>query len=645
MSAAALPSADTFEPNAAAAETRGAVTNDEPAPSRGTASTGRYFDVDPIFLGAASVQPYERKRGDPIYRPLRIYTLDPSASRFDGAVATINVPYEELAPGPDGSVLQVLDWDQTHGRTYLPVDLDEKSALIRNGHDPSLSDAMFHQQMVYAVCSSTYNAFRVALGRVPSWGFPARPGTSRPVLRVRPHASYDENAYYDETAGELNFGYFDANKSVQGRNLPSGRVFTCLSHDIVVHEMTHALLDGLRARFRLPTNPDVLAFHEAFADLVAIFQHFSYRQVVRQAIERTAGEPVMDSLMASVAMQFGQTTDRKGPLRSAIDTAGLVDRKMEAQPKRYDPREPDPHQLGTVLVSAVFEAFSVVFRRKTKRYRQMANRGRMGALDANLAEILADEAGQLATQFLSICIRAIDYCPPVDLTFGEYLRAMITADFDLVPDDPWAYREAFIDAFARREIYPDDVPNLSEDALLWRPPSRELEPIEALHFKNLRFAGDPGRPADEAELRRQAEAVGAYVMRPDYAGEFGCALPGDAALEGDTVDPACVSSIRSLRRIGPDKEISFDLVAEVVQRRRFGTAGHGLAEFFGGSTIILAADGRVRYVIRKSVTNTSRIEVQSRHARSLFGHDGRHSIATTLRELHQRRNGRPHCSS
>lgn len=644
MDAAPSPGGDTIEPNAAAAETRGAAPQDEAALPP-LATGGRYFEADPTFLGAAAVQPYERKRGDPIYRPLRIYTLDPSASRFDGAVATINVPYEKLAPGPCGSVLEVLDWDETQGRTYLPVDLDEKGVLLRSGRDPSLSDAMFHQQMVYAVCSSTYNVFHVALGRVPSWGFAARKGTSQPVLRIRPHALYDENAYYDETAGELNFGYFDANKHVSGRNLPGGRVFTCLSHDIVVHEMTHALLDGLRARFRLPTNPDVLAFHEAFADIVAIFQHFSYRGVVRQAIERTGGDPEMDSLMASVALQFGQTTDRKGPLRSAIDTAGMGSHAAATEPKRYDPKEPDPHVLGTVLVSAIFDAFSVVFQRKTKRYRQMAGRTNTGPLDTNLVEILADQVGELATQFLSICIRAIDYCPPIDLTFGEYLRAMITADFDLVPDDPWGYRETLIDAFARRGIYPDDVPNLSEDALLWRPPSRELEPIGALHFKCLRFAGDPGRAADEAELRRQADAVGKYVMRPDYAGEFGCALPGDAALRSDTVDPALVCSVRSLRRVGPDKEISFDIVAEVVQRPRLGSADYGLTEFFGGSTIILGADGAIRYVIRKGVANQSRLEAQSRHAKSAVGttwtsENGKlHPIARTLHALHKRRSG------
>ena len=48
-------------------------------------------------------------------------------------------------------------------------------------------------------------------------------------------------------------------------------VFTCLSHDVIVHELTHALLDGLRPHFTIPTQIDVLAFHEAFADLIACF--------------------------------------------------------------------------------------------------------------------------------------------------------------------------------------------------------------------------------------------------------------------------------------------------------------------------------------------------------------------------------------
>lgn len=285
--------------------------------------------------------------------------------------------------------------------------------------------------------------------------------------------------------------------------------------------------------------------------------------------------------------------------------------------------------------------FGTVFRRRAAAYRRLARHAPPGSTNPELAEVFAQEASKLAQQFLSICVRAIDYCPPVDLRLGEFLRAMVTADYDLVPDDPLAYREALIDAFARRGVYPDDVQALSEDALLWRPPQLHLPPINALHFANLRFAGDPGRAADAGELRRQAEALGAYVMRSGIAHEFGCALPGDTDLLGDRVEPAEVCSVRSLRRIGPDKAVGFDLVAEIVQRRWLSVPGRSAVEFLGGATAIIGADGQFRYVVRKSVTDPKRAAAHLERARAGRDYEergGRLRLRqTSLRGLHRER--------
>ena len=49
---------------------------------------------------------------------------------------------------------------------------------------------------------------------------------------------------------------------------------------------------------------------------------------------------------------------------------------------------------------------------------------------------------------LRLRIRALDYLPPVDVHFGEFLRAILTADTDLVPDDLMHYRPAVIQAFS-----------------------------------------------------------------------------------------------------------------------------------------------------------------------------------------------------
>ena len=78
-------------------------------------------------------------------------------------------------------------------------------------------------------------------------------------------------------------------------------MFTCLSHDIIAHEVTHALLDGMHRRYIEPTHPDSLAFHEAFADLVALFQHFTFPEVLRHQVAATRGDLQRGNLLAELA--------------------------------------------------------------------------------------------------------------------------------------------------------------------------------------------------------------------------------------------------------------------------------------------------------------------------------------------------------
>jgi hypothetical protein len=601
----ATPSAPSTTPAVAAvAETRerGRRAPDTVVPTRVEPGEGTDFTIGEGVTRAVEGRPYERRPEDPLYRPLRIFALDPALSQLEGSIAVVNVPYEPIEPPFRGHVFEVDAGDGGNGSVYRPLDLDDRAILLNQGRRPSPSDPLFHQQMVYAVASVVYASFKTALGRDLAWGFARRSSTDGRRLRLRPFAMNEQNAYYDEDAGELAFGYFRAEGTVFGRNLPKGLVFTSLSHDVIAHETTHALLDGLRADFTVPSGPDVLAFHEGFADLVAIFQHFSYEGVVQSAMARARGRLEDAANLSALAQQFGQTIGgSQQALRSAIDSD-------PAKPARYDPGL-EEHELGSVLVSAVFDAFLTVYRRKIARYLRLATRGTgvlpPGDLPVELQQLLAEKASQLAAQFQSICIRAIDYCPPVDVEFGEFLRAVITADRDLVPDDKWAYREAWVDAFRGRAIYPREIDFLSEDALLWRSPRRTVKAIPELTFAALRFEGDPARPASAAELRRQAGALGQVVSRPEYVELFGLTLRGAPRLGRDSVDLPCVQSIRSSRRVGPDGQVIFDLIAEVTQTRHCDTF-----DFLGGSTIVIGPDGLVRYVISKSVLNESRLQRQ-----------------------------------
>jgi hypothetical protein len=357
--------------------------------------------------------------------------------------------------------------------------------------------------------------------------------------------------------------------------------------------------------------------------LIAIFQHFSYREVVHAAIRKSRGQLRRAELLTAVASQFGQTTGYAESLRSAVDEVakgGNVRRYPLSGGK--DGLEQDPHELGKILVAAVFEAFTTVFARRTERYFRLASGGTgvlpPGELSADLQSVLADEASKLAAQFLSICIRAIDYCPPVDLEMGEFLRAIITADYDLVPDDSLGYREAFIDAFNRRGIYPPQVRSLSEDALLWRSPIPAVSDIEDLSFAKLQFRGDPACAAGSAELQRQARALGRAITRPECLAQFGL-----VPLSTPGAQRPRIHSIRSSRRIGPDGQVVFDLVAEVTQQRSVsfvGPKGPRTLDYYGGATVILGPHGEIRYVIAKNIANENRLRRQLEFVRGVGAH-------------------------
>ena len=566
-------------------------------PAAPSAHGGVGYRLGQRLTAASTTTRAERSDDDPVYRPLQIYTIDPTGRRLEGKTAEINVPYERLEPGPVGKRFEVIVNPQGPMGKYDPVDLDEPRLLIANGRVPAPTDVVFHHQMVYAVAMSTFAIFRNALGREPTWGF------ANQRLTLVPHASQEANAAYSRDKQSLEFGWFRVKPESAGKLPPNGLVFACLSHDIIAHELTHALLDGMRVRFNTATNRDVSAFHEAFADLVALLQRFSYRKVVVANILKTNGDLTKDNDLLNMVFEL------------ALGQGGSSLRQVDlTASKKYDSTL-ESHELGLVLVSAVIEAFLTIYKRRSAPLIRMATNGLTSvppdrAMPYELMNELTKLASGLASQVLNMCVRAIDYCPPVDITLGEYLRALITADYDLVPDDPYAYREAMVDAFVRRKIYPPDVTALTEDGLLWKAPLHKMREPQ-LDFGALRFSGDPGQVANKDELLRQARLIGELVTKPANLADFGLAALGDPALGGDRVDPPVVESVRCARRVGPDGQLAFDLVAEVSQKRKV-PGGGGLPgfDFYGGATIIFGSRGEVRYVVSKGITNSDRLTKQ-----------------------------------
>jgi hypothetical protein len=547
------------------------------------------------FLSRELPEGREPDEGQPTVRRLRVFTQDPSVGRFEGAISTLGIANERLERGPAGAYFVVVDRDLDLPKDFAGPDLDEPGILMSDGFAPSTTDRAFACQMVYAVAMETYAQFAQALGRNPGFG-PIEHADRR--LRIYPRAFQDANAYYDREEGAVLFGWDRARKFALGRSQPGGHVFLALSRDVVAHEISHALLDGLRPNFLRPTHRDVPALHEAIADLVAVFLHFAQREVVANALQRTQGS-VGDHQLASIGRQFGfDLVDGRNPLRTALRTTDL-DEPMVAEELRYDAAT-EEHDLGSVLLSAVFEAYRRVYDRKTGTLRRVfaPYQGRLSVEGINL---LADEAAKLARQFLVIVIRAIDYCPSHHCTFGEYLRAMITADYDLVPADPWAYRESLVTAFRRFGIKVPDVDDLTEQSLLWRKTEVTIR-VDALRFERLDLNCENGQiewgRSRESQLRA-ADALAREICNSDRGRYFGLLSPSD------TIQPPAVISLRTLRRVAPDYSVKIDLVAEVVQKRR---VREGF--FFGGATLVIDAQGQIRYAIVKGLDSSRRLRAQ-----------------------------------
>ena len=559
--------------------------------------------------------PRARTPANPPQRMLQVYAFDPSrGTRLENHL-TIPVTFEKLKKGPVGQKIAVIDYNASNQCYYEGIELDSPAFLAQGGLAPSEADPQFHQQMVYAVIMDTIRRFERALGREVKW----RPDRSRRagnpyhgLLKVYPHAMQEANAFYDPNLRALLFGYFQAPEEDAGANLPGQIVFTCLSHDIVAHETTHAILDGIREHFNEPTGPDAAAFHEGFSDIVALLQHFSFKDSLLDTIQRTGGlihrrqltpevypghdgpmiqaEAGEDNPMVDLAHQFGEAMGNRKALRDALGTP--------PDPKLLETTF-EPHARGAILVAAVFDAFFSVYINRTRDLIRIAYPdGRAiipNFLHADLANRLADEAAKTAGHIQNICLRALDYCPPVDITFGDYLRAIVTADRDTVARDAIGYRTALINAFRARGIRPEGVISYSEEALSWSP--YEGLPLTRSNPSFRHLWGDLNRLEDEPNPRNEKKL---YKRLWGRAGTFCQAL---------NLSSSCrvqAKSLHPLYRVRPDGSMQRQIVAELVQKRdkvevEPGNPDTDTFTFRGGTTLLINRQGEVRFAISKPI--------------------------------------------
>jgi hypothetical protein len=510
-----------------------------------------------------------RERLEPIPQSVERTAIaqDPSVA-FGGRILTapMRIPAERLEPGPRGARLHVVDYEGGANRLAPAVELEPAAALSPDHRDQFdkapddvlLTDAGFRAQNVYVLAARTLAAFEAALGRRLPWAFGGH------QLFLVPRAFPEANAYYAPEDGAIYFGYIvRSDGSV---------VHASLSHDIIAHETTHAVLDGLRPRFAEPGLPDQPAFHEALGDIVALLSVFSVQGVVERLLgpadasgrvptQRLSREALERSALFSLAEELGSvvTGERGSALRRSID--------LPTGPGwREDRKYEEAHRRGEVLVAAVMRALGRMWR---DRLGPLI--GPRGADRARTAEEGAKAAGHLLHMF----IRGIDYMPPLELEFEDVLDAVLKADEVVVPDDEHRYRVAVREAFAEFGILPPQgrIIDLSQ---------RPAPTYERMNFEALR--------SDRDEIFRFLwENAEVFDINRTFR--------------------LRVEAVRPSVRVGPDGFIVGEVVADYVQslelsgrelQQRGVTVPPNIApatqvQVWGGGVVVFDQFGRAKY--------------------------------------------------
>jgi hypothetical protein len=622
----------------------------------------------------------------PRNRRLTIIAQDPSVTRGDGRILTtqVEIPAEELAVGPWGYRVQVVDFDVVRGVLYPPPEYggpEEGRYLdpFQDRDDRALvNDCRFHAQNAYALVMRTLARFELALGRRVSWQFGSH------QLKVVPHALMDANAFYSRADEALLFGSFPA---LEGDET----VHTCLSHDVVVHETTHALLDGLRQRFVDPSSPDQAAFHEGFADVVALLSVFSLEDVVRTLLDRISNDAaphgqiparVMnpDVLKRSALFGLAEQLGRNYPGRALSAGRSRALREVTLEPSTKYLQEGNEeflpaHRRGEVLVAAMMNAF---IRAWSDRLHREADpkKGEKGPEYLDRKRVVEDGA-DTADRLLTMAIRALDYTPPVHLLFSDYLSAIITADAEVRPDDSrFRFRKHLRESFAAYGIEwatGKEVPTLTSDQMKARTAAGQTvarEDAEETHAEDAAPRPDTTKLSAKRAAETQPSEPGAWAPASGLELSYERTHFEPMVREADEVfrfvwenrkplklyETAFtkVLSVRPCLRIAPDGFALKETVAEFYQVLRLRTdelrtlrielpegtlPDDTTIALYGGGTLIFDEFGRLRFYIHNSLDNPERQATRLEHlaSRGFFRRRESEDARAHFAELHRER--------
>lgn len=535
----------------------------------------------------------------PKIQKLTIIAQDPGVRDENNCIlrAVVDLPAETLQSGPWGYRVHVIDYDAACNALWKPHEYTKKDGIVvdpfaKKSDRELLRDPRFHQQNVYAIVMRILARFEHALGRRVSWSFGGH------QLKVAPHASCDANAFYSKEDEGLFLGYF-VDPAFKGKRpiAGNGLVFSCLSHDVIAHETTHALVDGLRERYTDPSSPDQAAFHEGISDVVALLSVFALEEVTAGLLSKLKNRKTIhereltpESLRKSAL--FGLAEEMGSALAQVRGEALRRSVELVADPRKVKNSEfQEPHRRGEILVAAMLNALIEIWARRLDGLRRTAE----GELDLSR---VVEEGQRIADTLLTMAIRALDYSPPVHLEFGDYLSALLTADREIRPNDSvYQFRKGLLNSFASYGIKPSS-PHGGNEPGIWESPEEEVN--QSLSYTRSHF--EP--------MQRDADEVFRFVWENRQA---------LGLYEGVYTR---VQSVRPCVRVDEDGFPLRETVAEYVQNLRLmppelKKAGYTRPDptllpddrevwLYGGGTLIFDEWGRLKYHIHNRLGNTEK---------------------------------------
>src|SRR5262245_37819872 len=255
---------------------------------------------------------------------------------------------EPLLDGPVSRRVAVIDLDPDTGavmpgaRFVPPKQRTPGYYQVKNEKDFDAPD--FKQVSVFTAVMKMMSIFETAdvLGRKLRWAFDGE------QLLVVPRAGKMANAFYHRDSRSLQFFFVDDPKK-------AGKlVYTCLSPDIVAHETTHAILDGIAPDLYNATSPQSLAMHEAIADLGAVMLAVRTNRLLVRVMDETGGDISKGKAFNEIAQQFGEAFygEDNRPLRDLANKASMSEAKNRELKIKIDLNE--PHDLSMVLTGALY---------------------------------------------------------------------------------------------------------------------------------------------------------------------------------------------------------------------------------------------------------------------------------------------------